>query len=181
MKLRSTTLKELASRSGKSVEELGAAVERAGLDGQRAVSAVRNWTQGRDHPRAKRADIAKLAEALGVQAGELSRFVSTVHHHRGSPKKAVLIADLIRGRRYMEARDLLAHTHKRASVNFYKALEAAAAEAESVGVDVDDLVVSESRVDQGPHIKRFQPKDRGRAHPILKRTSHITVGLERRG
>ena len=42
------------------------------------------------------------------------------------------------------------------------------------------LVVSEVRVDEGPTIKRFQPKDRGRAHPIRKRTSHIHVAVEER-
>jgi len=46
--------------------------------------------------------------------------------------------------------------------------------------EVYDLVISEARVDQGPTMKRWQPKDRGRAHPIHKRTSHITVAVEER-
>ncbi|MEM6855936.1 MAG: uL22 family ribosomal protein, partial [Planctomycetota bacterium] len=51
--------------------------------------------------------------------------------------------------------------------------------ADSVGdVDKRRLKVVEARVDAGPTIKRFQPKDRGRAHPILKRTSHITVSVD---
>ena len=45
---------------------------------------------------------------------------------------------------------------------------------------VRPLMIIDCRVDEGPHIKRFQPKDRGRAHPILKRTSHITIGVEER-
>jgi large subunit ribosomal protein L22 len=54
---------------------------------------------------------------------------------------------------------------------------------EAIDADADEgrLMVVESRVDEGPHIKRWRPKDRGRAHPILKRTSHITIGLEERG
>jgi large subunit ribosomal protein L22 len=43
---------------------------------------------------------------------------------------------------------------------------------------VRNLVVSESRVDEGPTMKRFQPKDRGRAHPILKRTSHLVIAVD---
>ncbi|MBU3728917.1 MAG: 50S ribosomal protein L22, partial [Phycisphaerales bacterium] len=46
--------------------------------------------------------------------------------------------------------------------------------------DVGRLFVSESRVDEGPTIKRFQPKDRGRSHPIMKRTSHISVTVGER-
>jgi len=75
---------------------------------------------------------------------------------------------------------MLAFSTKRAAVHVRKALKAAMADAESLGVSEESLVVVESRVDEGPHIKRFRPKDRGRAHPILKRTSHITVGVEER-
>ena len=57
---------------------------------------------------------------------------------------------------------------------------AAIADAEVADADIGALVVAESRVDGAVHIKRFQPKDRGRAHPILKRTCHITVGVEER-
>ena len=49
-----------------------------------------------------------------------------------------------------------------------------------MGADSAELVVAECRIDGAQHIKRFRPKDRGRAHPILKRTSHITVGLQER-
>jgi len=43
---------------------------------------------------------------------------------------------------------------------------------------VDNLIVHDAHVDSGPTIKRFRPKDRGRAHPIMKRTSHIVVVVE---
>jgi large subunit ribosomal protein L22 len=77
-----------------------------------------------------------------------------------------------------EALNLLSFTTKRAAVNMKKALNAAIADAERAEADVTSLYVVESRVDDGGMIKRFQPKDRGRAHPIEKRLSHITIGLE---
>jgi large subunit ribosomal protein L22 len=57
-------------------------------------------------------------------------------------------------------------------------LKSAIANAEQASADVSRLVVVESRVDEGPTIKRFQQKDRGRAHPIMKRTSHIIVAVD---
>jgi large subunit ribosomal protein L22 len=90
------------------------------------------------------------------------------------------VVDLVRGRGVDEASDLLRFSTKRAAVNVRKAIEAARADAEEAGADVSALVVAECRIDNAPHIKRFRPKDRGRAHPILKRTSHITVGLQER-
>ncbi len=180
MKLRGEELKRRAEEAQISVEALASAVDRTGLSGGDAVSAVRNWIGGRDQPRCKKADIERLAEAVGCEAKDIARFVSGVRFHRGSDRKAGLVAGLVRGKSYYEASDLLRFNPKRAAVNVRKALDAALAEAQEVGADTDMLYVAEARVDQGPHIKRFQPKDRGRAHPILKRTSHITIGLQER-
>jgi large subunit ribosomal protein L22 len=180
VRLRSETLKQLARDKGLSVEKLAEAVARTGLDASRAASAVKNWLAGRDHPRCKSADIERLAQALGAKPKDIARFTSRVMHHRGSPRKASLLADLIRGRSYEDALNQLAFSPKRAALNIRKALDAAYAEAEQAEADVTALIVAESRVDDGPRIKRFQPKDRGRAHPIIKRLSHITIGLEER-
>lgn len=180
MKLRAEELKSRAKQAGVSIEQLAASIERTGLEGASAEKAVRNWVSGKDHPRCKGVDIEALASAVGCGAGDIARFVSKVNHHRGSPKKAKLVVDMVRGRPFEEANDLLRFSTKRAAVNVRKALEAAKADAEEAGVDSTALVVAESRIDEGPHIKRFQPKDRGRAHPILKRTSHITIGLQER-
>ncbi|USO00437.1 MAG: 50S ribosomal protein L22 [Phycisphaeraceae bacterium] len=106
--------------------------------------------------------------------------MSRVAHHRGSPRKAKLVVDLIRGRTADEADEMLRFSTKRAAANVRKALLAARADAQEAGADSTELLVAECRIDEGPHIKRFRPKDRGRAHPILKRTSHITVGLQER-
>ena len=95
MKLRGDTLKSLADKAGVSLEQLGQAVERTGLGGDRAVSAIKNWIAGRDHPRCKAADVRKLAGAVGAQPKDIARFVSRIRAHRGSPRKAKL---LVRGR-----------------------------------------------------------------------------------
>ena len=179
MRIRHQQLKRLVAEKGSDVSALGSAVERDGLKGDRAAKAVRNWMRGSDHPRCTAADIRALAGELGVEIAEIARFESTVQYHRGSPQKARLVADEIRGKSIDSALSVLRFSTKRAATNIQKALEAAVADASLEEVDGSELVVAVSRVDEGSHIKRFRPKDRGRAHPILKQTSHITIGLER--
>ncbi|MEL7483229.1 MAG: 50S ribosomal protein L22 [Planctomycetota bacterium] len=181
MRLQNDKLKKLAGEAGVGVEQLAAAVAaQNGMKPAAAESAVRNWMAGRDHPRCRATDIGAMAAALGAAPKDIARFTSQVRHHRGSPLKARLVADAIRGKSVSEALEMLTFSTKRAATNIQKALTAAYAEAELANVDDAQLFVSESRVDEGPHIKRFRPKDRGRAHPILKRTSHITISIEER-
>ena len=97
---------------------------------------------------------------------------------RIAPRKARLVADLIRGRDIDQAMVELDLSAKRAAWYFKSVLKSAIANAEETDADVTNLYVSESRVDEGPTIKRFQPKDRGRAHPIRKRTSHLHIALD---
>ncbi|MDP7070266.1 MAG: 50S ribosomal protein L22 [Phycisphaerales bacterium] len=99
---------------------------------------------------------------------------------RIAPRKARLVADLIRGLRVDDAMNELEFSKKRAAWYLKAVLKSAIANAEERDVDVTSLVVAESRVDEGPTIKRFQPKDRGRAHPIHKRTSHLHIVLDER-
>lgn len=175
-------LKRRMLESQATPESLAEAVERTGLEGERAKRAVRNWLTGRDHPRCKASDLVRMAEQIGCEPKDISVFESRVSHHRGSTQKARLVADLVRGKSVAEADVLLHFLQKRAAVNVRKALMAAYAEAEQSGAsDPETLFVTDCRVDEGPVIKRFQPKDRGRAHPIHKQTSHITVGVEERG
>ena len=180
MKLRSNELTKRASQVGVSLEQLAAAVTRDGRDEKAATSAVKNWMAGRDHPRCRRTDIEAMATALGCLPKDISKFTSQVRNHRGSQKKAKLVVDMIRGKNLEEATQMLAFSSKRASVNIGKALMAASSDAEQLGADMSELFVSEATVDRSTHIKRFRPKDRGRAHPILKRTSHITVSVQER-
>ena len=97
---------------------------------------------------------------------------------RISPSKVKRITDLIRGRDVQEALNILKFTPNRAAAMVSKVLNSAVANANEAEADVESLYVDAAFVDSGPTIKRFQPKDRGRAHPILKRTSHITIAVE---
>ena len=104
-----------------------------------------------------------------------------IHRYaRIAPRKARLVADMIRGQRIDAAMTALEFSKKRAAWYFKAVLKSAVANAEERDADVHTLYVSESRVDEGPTIKRIRPKDRGRAHPINKRTSHLHVALDAR-
>ena len=97
---------------------------------------------------------------------------------RVSPRKARLVADHIRGRSVPEARTILAFTERAAAVDVEKVLRSAVANAESnpaLHWNGDDLVIAEVFVDEGPTLKRFRPRARGRVGPIKKRTCHITI------
>ena len=94
---------------------------------------------------------------------------------RIAPRKARLVIDLIRGRSCGEALEQL-RFHSRRPARFIEAvLKSAMVNADEQEADMPRLFVKDARVDGGPFFQRWQPKDRGRAHPILKRTSHITV------
>lgn len=178
MILNHAKIKTIAAEQGVSNDDLARALVRDGFSEKAARSAVGNWLSGRNHPRAKTEDARRLAAVLGVEPKDVARFVSVGRWQRSSPQKARLAADLIRGKRVDEAENLLAFSPRRASKMVLKTLRAAIADAEQNDADVTQLYVAESRVDEGVTIKRFQPKDRGRAHPINKRTSHITIGVE---
>ena len=105
-------------------------------------------------------------------------YTNTHRMARISPTKARGVLDLIRGKPVDRALADLQMSKKRAAVFVANALNAAVANADQAEVDVRSLVVTDARVDSGPTIKRWQPKDRGRAHPIHKRTSHITISVD---
>ncbi len=107
----------------------------------------------------------------------MSTWTSKHRYARISPRKVRLVTGLIADRHVNEALDMLKFTRKRASVMVDKVVRAAMADADEQEADVRNLFVHEARVDEGPMIKRFRPKDRGRAHSIKKRTSHIVVTL----
>jgi len=95
---------------------------------------------------------------------------------RVSPRKARLVVDHIRGRTVPEARTILAFTTRAVAEDVEKVLRSAVANAESAhGLNGDDLYVSAVYVDEGPTIKRWRPRARGRMSPIKKRTCHITI------
>ncbi len=95
---------------------------------------------------------------------------------RISPQKCRLIADQIRGMPVEGALQTLTFSPKKAADLVKKVLESAIANAEhNEGADIDELKVSQVFVDQGPTLKRWRARAKGRANQILKRTSHITV------
>ena len=95
---------------------------------------------------------------------------------RTSPRKARLVADHIRGRSVPEARTVLAFTQRAAAREVEKVLRSAVANAEANhGLLGDTLVISEAYVDEGPVMKRWRARARGRVARIKKPTSHITV------
>jgi large subunit ribosomal protein L22 len=97
---------------------------------------------------------------------------------RTAPRKARLVMDVIRGKRVEQAQAILLHAPRAVSVDVLKLLNSAVANAESVHeLGPDELTISRAFVDEGPTIKRFRPRALGRATPIHKRTSHMTIEL----
>jgi len=97
-----------------------------------------------------------------------------------SARKARLVTDLIRGRSVPEARTILAFSQRAVAKDVEKVLRSAVANAESrpdLHWNGDDLVVLTAYADEGPTLKRWRARARGRASKIFKRTCHITVIL----
>ncbi len=95
---------------------------------------------------------------------------------RQSPYKVRLVLDLVRGMPVDDARSTLDFTNRRAAPTIRKVLDSAVANAEhNFALDADELTVSEAYADEGPTLKRWRPRARGRATRINKRTSHITI------
>jgi large subunit ribosomal protein L22 len=98
---------------------------------------------------------------------------------RVAPRKARLVADLIRGKGSEEALNILTFTKKAAAKTLIKLLKSAIANAnQKKTIDIDRLYIKKVTVDQGPTMKRYQPRALGRATMIRKRTSHITLVLD---
>ena len=97
---------------------------------------------------------------------------------RTSARKARVVLDHIRGRSVPEARTILAFTPRAAATDIEKVLRSAVANAEANhGLDGDDLVVEAAFADEGPTLKRWKPRARGRVNRIRKRTCHVTLVL----
>ena len=95
---------------------------------------------------------------------------------RIAPRKARLVADLIRGKKIGEAYAILRNTDKKASEIIEKVLMSAVANADhNLSLDVNTLFVKEAFVNEGRTLKRFRARAKGSASRINKRTSHITV------
>lgn len=108
--------------------------------------------------------------------------MGVIARHRNAPlsaQKARLIADQIRGLRVNKAVETLTFMPKKAAFIVKKVLDSAIANAEqNEGADIDELRVSEVFVDEGPRLKRWHARAKGRGNRIIKRTCHINVVVE---
>jgi len=114
-----------------------------------------------------------------MEARAVSRYV------RISPRKARIVADLVRGKSVEDALSILALTPKKASPILRKAILSAAANVrhnsdEAIDADNAALIVKDVRIDEGPTLKRIRPRAQGRAYRVNKRMSHfrVTVGAD---
>ncbi|MGM0417117.1 MAG: 50S ribosomal protein L22 [Thermodesulfobacteriota bacterium] len=98
-------------------------------------------------------------------------------YKRISPQKVRLVLGRVKGKPIEPGLNNLSFMPQKAAGILEKIVRSAVANAEEKGLDVDDLYIKNIYVDQGPMLKRFRPRARGRATRILKRTSHITVIL----
>lgn len=110
-----------------------------------------------------------------MQAKAMAKYI------RISPRKARQVTDLIRGKEVDEALTLLRFCPKAGAKAILKAVKSAAANARHNHHLRDTLYISEARVDEGPTLKRIQPRAMGRAYRIRKRTSHIMVAVGEKG
>lgn len=100
---------------------------------------------------------------------------------RTAPRKVMLIIDMIRGLRIDEAMEQLKYMPKRAAVPITKLLISAVAAAKNdYKMNKEDLFISKAIVDTGATLKRSMPRAMGRAFPIMKRTSNITIELDKK-
>ncbi len=94
---------------------------------------------------------------------------------RIAPRKARLVIGLIRGQACSYALEQLRFNNRRSAKLISDVLKSAMVNADEQEADMARLVVQEARVDGGPYYRRWRPKDRGRVHPIAKKTSHIVI------
>ena len=120
--------------------------------------------------------MTKRANKSAGNKSEVTR--ATLKRIRMSPRKARLVIDLIRGKQVEPALHILRFSTKKGAKFAHKLLESAIANArEHARADVDNLWVTEGWVDEGQTLKRFMPAAHGRATPIRKRSSHMTIVL----
>lgn len=121
----------------------------------------------------------KLNEASRV-AGERTGFRASTRFARVSARKVRPVLDLVRGKDVRAADDILRFTDRDPAILVRKLLASAVANAQhNFEQDPNELYVKAAYADEGPTLKRFRPRARGSAGPILKRTAHVTIVLDR--
>jgi ribosomal protein L22 len=153
-------------------------------DGDAGEGAKAPATKAAKKPAAKKtpakAPVAEGRKARAKASDKPRRRIvrARARYVRTSARKARMICGHLRGKSVQEARAILAFTPREVARDWSKLLESAVANAESNHELLeDDLIVGEAYADEGPTIKRFRPRAMGRATPIRKRTSHLTIAL----
>jgi len=162
------------AQGGTAPENEDAAAESEAPKPKRRASEVSAGAKKRDKSESTGEAPRDKSGAVAVRAQ--AKFV------RSAPRKARLVMDHIRGKEVAEARAILRHTPRSAATDIAKLLESAVANAENnFELDPEELKIGTAFVDEGPTIKRFRPRAQGRATPIHKRTSHMTITLTTSG
>ena len=107
----------------------------------------------------------------------MSEAKAHLNSYRQSPRKVRIVADLVRGKKAEEAITILSFVPKRAGLPIQKLVASALANAKSLSIPTENLVVKEISVDAGKILYRRRPRSRGMSNPIRKRTSHVSVTL----
>ena len=146
---------------------------------RRKLAAKRPPRSRRARSRKARRPARRAARGKRRRKGPARRVVRAhARYVRTSARKARMVCGHLRGKSIQEARAILAFTPREVARDWSKLLESAVANAESNHELLeDDLIVREAYADEGPTIKRFRPRAMGRATPIRKRTSHLTITL----
>ncbi len=119
-----------------------------------------------------------MANGSGVKTNERPGTRAVAKYIRISPYKVREVLDLVRGQHVQRAAEILRFSERDAAALVLKLLNSAVANAENNdGLDGDELFVSACFADEGPTLKRWRPRARGRATRIRKRTSHLTITL----
>jgi ribosomal protein L22 len=167
--------KEADAKAGEAEDATGDAAEAAKPAAKKAAKKA----APKKAPAAKE-PVAEQKKARGKAPAKPRRRVVRAHarYVRTSARKARMVCGHLRGKSVQEARAILAFTPREVARDWSKLLESAVANAESNHELLEeDLIVREAYADEGPTIKRFRPRAMGRATPIRKRTSHLTIAL----
>jgi len=149
----------------------------AGKDKEKAAGKEKGSGAGKESAGSGRKRVPRLGKAK-KQAPARRVVRAHARYVRTSARKARMVCGHLRGKSVQEARAILAFTPRDVARDWSKLLESAVANAESNHELLeDDLIIREAYADEGPTIKRFRPRAMGRATPIRKRTSHLTITL----
>lgn len=169
-----------AAKAKPAAKKAAGSKKAAGKEPVAATDSAEQADEPADEPAATESATGERKPARRKPGQPPRRRVVRAHarYVRTSARKARMVCGHIRGKTVPEARAILAFTPREVARDWSKLLESAVANAENNHELLEeDLVVREAYADEGPTIKRFRPRAMGRATPIHKRTSHLTITL----